>query len=549
MDENATPPHLPGFTLGERLGAGSSGSVWRAVRERDHLEVAVKVVAGDRPDEVRDGFGMDLVDEHLVRVHELVPLTHGQTAVVMDLMPGGSLRAVVAARGRLSPGECVTVVAPLAGLLGRLHRRGIVHGDISPDNVLFDLRGRPHLTDLGSAHALGDAPRDVHGTDGFVAPEVLLGDDPGAAADVFGLGALGWFCLVGAEPDLAQVRGTLAAELARGLEDQATPAALVQALDGALSGEPGARPDADALAVTVFDSSEPEALQITKGADVTSGLTRRLRSAVKGAPTTAEGQAGRSERTARRRRRRNRPRGRMSKIVGVGLALAFLSLLGVGLGLVLRGSASASAPQATRASQTSQATQTSQAAQSTPGAQATQDVDAGAPVDHESAAAPAVPDGSVGSAGRAGSVEPPPPALTVRTPSPDQLTAVVQALSALRTAAWSDTESSAWSEVSVPGSPAAAADDTDRSALRLAGERARGLALTVRSATRADSAPDGAATPPATTLQVRATIDVSAHTMVSSAGSRSVPESRSEAPVLLDLRWHEGAWRVWAVTA
>lgn len=551
MDETTRPPDVPGYALGERLGAGANGAVWAAIRGRDRAPVAIKVVDGDRPDEVRDGFGMDVVDDHLVRVHELVPMTHARTAVVMDLLPGGSLRSVVAARGQLSPGECVTVLAPLAGLLGRLHRRGIVHGDISPGNVLFDLRGRPHLTDLGAAHALGDQPQDVHGTDGFVAPEVLLGDDPGPAADVFGLAALGWFCLTGAEPDLAQVRGTFSDELERTNDSLRVPRELVEALDAGLVGASSARPDADAFAVAVFDSAEAEALQITKGSDSTSGLTRRLRSAVKGAseggPSAAR--AGVGARAARHARSGEGSKGR-SRAVAAALAVAFVALVGVALVLLLRPSATASAQPRPSAPATSQAADAS----------AGEGTAASGPV----GGSPAAPGGTTGpaSAPPSASASPTPAsaaatqsdtpnptaALTQRTPGAEQLPALVQALSDLRSAAWGDVHSGPWGALTVPGSPAAMADAGDRDSLRATRTRAEDLSQQVRSAQWAGAAPDWAQHPTPTSVTVRATIDVSEHTVTSTSGERRVAAVTGAPPVTLELRWVDGTWRVWEVT-
>ena len=84
-------------------------------------------------------------------------------------LAGGSLGQVVAQREHLTPGETVTVIAPIARALAGLHDLGVVHGDLSPGNVLLDSTGRPVLADLGFSRLTGEAPGDVHGTDGFFA--------------------------------------------------------------------------------------------------------------------------------------------------------------------------------------------------------------------------------------------------------------------------------------------------------------------------------------------------------------------------------------------
>ncbi|HEY8296152.1 MAG TPA: protein kinase, partial [Micrococcaceae bacterium] len=174
--------------------------------------------------------------EHLVQLHSAVELRgpwDGGWALLMDYAPGGSVAAVVAARGRLSVGETVTVLTPLAQVLGYLHDQGVVHGDLSPGNVLFTAEGKPLLSDLGVGRMVGEAAGPRAGTPGFAAPgkaeSGLLLD---AAADVYALAALGWFCLTGDPPAetpyrmplsayLPDVPPELAAALEAGLQESA----------------------------------------------------------------------------------------------------------------------------------------------------------------------------------------------------------------------------------------------------------------------------------------------------------------------------------------
>ncbi len=61
----------------------------------------------------------------------------------MEYCPAGSAAAVVAARGPLSVGEVLTVIAPIAEALQFLHEQGMTHGDVSPRNILFTAEGKP----------------------------------------------------------------------------------------------------------------------------------------------------------------------------------------------------------------------------------------------------------------------------------------------------------------------------------------------------------------------------------------------------------------------
>ena len=156
------PPVVPGYRLDRLLGRGGSGEVWRARPRAGGAAVAVKVlVAGDAERQAREAALLGALDHpHLVRLHEVVhqPRRGGpaRVALVLDLLEGGSLAALLARRGRLRPGEVVTALAPVAAALACAHEQGVVHGDLSPGNVVFTAEGRPVLTDLGVARVLGE---------------------------------------------------------------------------------------------------------------------------------------------------------------------------------------------------------------------------------------------------------------------------------------------------------------------------------------------------------------------------------------------------------
>src|SRR4051812_29654090 len=198
-------PVVPGYTLQELLGRGGSGEVWRAVPRGGGAPDAVKVlVAGDPERQAREAALLGELDHpHLVRLRDVVhqPRRGGEArvALVLDLLPGGSLAALLARRGRLRPGEVVTALAPVAAALAHAHERGVVHGDLSPGNVVFTAEGRPVLTDLGVARVLGEeAAREV--TPAYVDPTVARGGAHGPASDVFGVAAAAFHALTGVAP-------------------------------------------------------------------------------------------------------------------------------------------------------------------------------------------------------------------------------------------------------------------------------------------------------------------------------------------------------------
>lgn len=273
-----TAPSVPGYELGELIGRGGLGTVWAATRVVDRSTVAVKVVPVAEPGQAhalaRELAVLGRVEvDGLVGFHEAVGLDCDPPAValVLDHLGGGSLERAVRARGHLSVGESVTVLTPVARAVAGLHALGVVHGDVTPANVLLELSGRPFLADLGVARLAGEVPGSLYGTEGFVAPEVLDDGALSAAADVYAVGALAWWCVTGQAPGPGAVRRPLA-EVAPGL-----PTAWSEVTTQALRGDPALRPTAAELALAYFDSAPCEPLRLVVGRDETSLLTQRLR--------------------------------------------------------------------------------------------------------------------------------------------------------------------------------------------------------------------------------------------------------------------------------
>ncbi|MGY1633601.1 serine/threonine-protein kinase, partial [Geodermatophilus sp. SYSU D01186] len=270
---SADAPVVPGYRLEQLLGRGSSGEVWRAVPRSGGAPVAVKVlVAGDPERQAREAALLGELDHpHLVGLREVVhqPRRGGQprVALVLDLLPGGSLAALLARRGRLRPGEVVTAIAPVAAALAHAHERGVVHGDLSPGNVVFTAEGRPVLTDLGVARVLGEsAAAEV--TPAYVDPTVARGGAPGPASDVFGVAAAAFHALTGVAPwNAATPADTLRVAAEGQLPDlaelaPAAPAELVAVIARGLSQDPAERGSAAAFALDLRHACRPEPVRL-----------------------------------------------------------------------------------------------------------------------------------------------------------------------------------------------------------------------------------------------------------------------------------------------
>lgn len=244
---------LAGYDVEELLGSGATGEVWRAREHATDDAVALKRVHGGAGVEARDRLRREaavlavLDHPHVLRLRRL--LAPGDDLVlVLDHAVGGSLARLLATRGRLTAGECVTLGVPLAQALAAVHARGLLHGDLSPGNVLFTGDGRPLLADLGLARVLGYDAGDLGGSRGFLDPSLRHGPDAGPSTDVHGLGAVLHAALAGQAPyDDQGLRGLALAALVPG-----APPALVAAIEAALAADAGERPGAGELAAALF---------------------------------------------------------------------------------------------------------------------------------------------------------------------------------------------------------------------------------------------------------------------------------------------------------
>jgi hypothetical protein len=333
-----TEMHLAGFDAVELLGYGSGGEVWLARERATGLPVALKRLRPGADLATRDRLRREAavlagVDHpHVVRLRSV----HGDgdgLVLVLDLAAGGSLARLLATRRRLAPGEVVTIAVPLAQALAAVHAQGLVHGDVTPANVLFAADGRPLLSDLGVARLLGTGPGEVGGTRGYLDPAVLAGAAPGPASDVHGLAATCLAALTGRPPYDEQGH--------RLDPPDGTHSGLRVILEAALAPTPADRPTAEALAVAVFDAAAAEPVRFDRrGAVPAEGLVDRPVTGPVVAPPTHQVRSGPravddpAPAASRRRFRWGSPvpplRGRGAvAVVGAGVALTLAAVTGI----------------------------------------------------------------------------------------------------------------------------------------------------------------------------------------------------------------------------
>ena len=552
---------MPGYRLERVIGAGATGTVW-AARDAMGRPVAVKVAheaawfadeEGELASRTEQHVLLAVRHEHLVALRDVVPLTDGRLALVFNLVTGALLGGTVRARGHLRPGEVVTVITPLCEAVATLHAAAGLHGDISPSNVMVTAEGKPLLLDLGAARLAGtpvDAP--VHGTTGFIAPEVREGLVAGEASDVFALGALAWFCLTGnGAPDTVlrldpeTVLSHVGPELA----------ALVGAC---IDPDPARRPRSAGLARLFFDAAAPEPIEVVVGADEASALTHRLRAEARAdgsagdralirgdgssdsrraaAPT---GRRGRLVAAARSRLTRGRlvlaagpPRraGGRASLVTLALLLVTGLLAGLGFALSARSdAATTSTPRTTPSRSTSPSTTPTRAQSRMP-------------------AAPLATPGTTASPGAATTFVGPGPASTAQTvdelirrsdaPSlaPEDL---LQALSDRRVVALTSRDVGGLALVDVSASAALTYDAALVADLESAGHRWEGLRLEVAQV--------AVVTASSTRAVLRARVDWTAYVLITRSGRLQQPAATGE---VLDFTLTRGArgWRVLSIS-
>src|SRR5437764_6425542 len=255
------------YRLGERLGAGSFGTVWQARDERLEREVAVKIVPRERIMEARfereARAAARLSHPAIVTLYEAAA-DDDSAYLVSELVQGATLGQLLEA-GRLSDRDIVAIGIAVCDALGHAHSQGIVHRDVKPSNILVPRRpasaNHPaKLTDFGVARVIGGdsltASGDVIGTAAYMAPEQAAGRPAGAAADLYALALVCYEALTGVNPIALGPSAERAARLGAHLpalrrQRRDLPRGLGQGIDLALRPRPRERGTIEAFRRTM----------------------------------------------------------------------------------------------------------------------------------------------------------------------------------------------------------------------------------------------------------------------------------------------------------
>ncbi|MBW2255194.1 MAG: serine/threonine protein kinase, partial [Deltaproteobacteria bacterium] len=269
------------LTFNRIVGSGAMGTVYHAelrVPRGFSRTCAVKVMKTSGPDHehfrgrMRDEarlLGM-LQDEQVLGVSEMVQI-EGRDAVIMEFVEGVDFSEVIQTNP-VPPRALAELGAEVAGTLYRAHSARhpqtgellhVIHRDIKPANIMVTSRGGVRILDFGVARA-AFASRESHtqglvlGTLNYFPPEILVGNDPTPAVDIYGLGLTVWECATGRDWGAPRVqRVQFERRVDRRIEELGkdyTP--LVAVLRQVLQWDPELRPDGGGLERMLLAASE-----------------------------------------------------------------------------------------------------------------------------------------------------------------------------------------------------------------------------------------------------------------------------------------------------
>ena len=201
---------IAGHVLVAPLGRGGFSEVWRARPSGGVVEVALKlVVHPEHAAQLRsEADALSLVGGPGIVPVLGVRLDEDPPVIFLELLEGGDLRARV---GQLGSVEAVSIFERIVEVCARVHREGVVHGDLKPENVLFDRAGKLYLSDFGLSRRISQRSASLSvsisledarllGTLDYMAPEQRAGERPTPRSDVFALGVILYELLTGERP-------------------------------------------------------------------------------------------------------------------------------------------------------------------------------------------------------------------------------------------------------------------------------------------------------------------------------------------------------------
>ena len=198
--------HVPGYAEVDVLGTGGFGRVVLAKHEASGKMAAIKYLRAEFLADARiaDGFRREawllsgVRSRHVVRLFDFVETPQG-AALVMEAVPGVSLRALLVAENVLAPEAALAILKGSLLGLADAHAVGVVHRDYKPGNVLVSREGESKLVDFGLATLDGHNGLTA-GSPAYMAPEQWAGHPGRPATDVYAATCVFYQCITGRRP-------------------------------------------------------------------------------------------------------------------------------------------------------------------------------------------------------------------------------------------------------------------------------------------------------------------------------------------------------------
>lgn len=199
------------YRLEAPIAHGGMSTVYLATDERLERHVALKLLSASLADDPSFINRLELEAKSVARLsHPGVVQVYDQGVdddhafLVMELVPGGTLREVVNERGPMPAHVVLSVLRPILGALDDAHRNGLIHRDIKPENILVSATGAVKLGDFGLVRAVAEARSTsqniVMGTAAYLAPEQIATGDTDPRSDLYSLGVVAFELLTGQVP-------------------------------------------------------------------------------------------------------------------------------------------------------------------------------------------------------------------------------------------------------------------------------------------------------------------------------------------------------------
>ena len=205
----------------EELGRGGMGKVYKVYDREINEKIALKLlrpeIAGDERviERFRDELKLarQISHRNVCRMFDL-NRNEGIYYITMEYVPGEDLKSMLKMMGPMSSGKSILIVKQVCKGLAEAHRRGIVHLDLKPQNIMIDKEGIVRIMDFGIAHSLdvkdGPVRGTLMGTLAYMSPEQLAGKEVDHRSDLYSLGVILFEMLTGDLPFEGETPGLVA---------------------------------------------------------------------------------------------------------------------------------------------------------------------------------------------------------------------------------------------------------------------------------------------------------------------------------------------------